>query len=154
MTGMDAAPVQAAGTETAAAETPIAESPTEELPVAVTTVAESGIPVTITLANEFAGSVPGSAALFIFIHPRGGAGMPLAVKRVAARGFPISMNFSDADLLMPGGSLADHEQLDITARISMGGIANAATGDIQADKLTLDTNAVKPIALNLNKRVP
>ena len=32
-------------------------------------------------------------------HPAGGAGMPLAVKRLAARGFPMSLNFSDADLL-------------------------------------------------------
>jgi len=159
MTGMDGAPMGAAGTETAEpevaeAETPVAEPAKEAVPVAVTTVAESGVPVTITLADEFAGSVPGNAALFIFIHPAGGAGMPLAVKRVAAQGFPMSMNFSDADLLMPGGSLADHEQLDISARISMGGIANAASGDIQADRLTLDTNAVKPIALHLNQRVP
>ena len=124
-------------------------------PVAiVTSVAESGIPVTITIADEYAQSVPANATLFIFIHPAGGAGMPLAVKRVAARGFPMSLNFSDADLLRPGTSLQDFEQLDISARISIGGIANAASGDFQANKVTLDTKAVKPIALHLDQRVP
>jgi len=140
--------------EKPAAETSVAEAATAKPVVAVTTVAESGIPVTITIADEFAQAVPGNATLFIFIHPAGGAGMPLAVKRLAARGFPMSMNFSDADLLRPGTSLQDFEKLDVSARISISGIANAASGDYQANKVTLDTNAIKPIALHLDQRVP
>ncbi len=80
--------------------------------------------------------------------------MPLAVKRMAPRGFPMSLNFSDADLLRPGGSLQDFEQLDISARISMAGIANRASGDIQANLVTVDTNSVTAIALHLDQRVP
>jgi len=151
---MGQATTEVAVTETPAAETAAAEPVTTEIEVAVSTIAESGIPVTITIAEEFAGSVPGNAALFIFIHPAGGAGMPLAVKRVAARGFPMSLNFSDADLLRPGTSLQDFELLDISARISISGIANAAPGDYQANKVTLETKAVKPIALHLDQRVP
>jgi len=144
VTNADIAETEVAVTEVASTETP----------VAATTVAESGIPVTITIAGDLANSVPADAALFIFIHPSGGAGMPLAVKRVAARGFPVSLNFSDADLLRPGTSLQDFEQLDISARISMAGIANRAPGDFQANKISLDTKAVKPIALHLDQRVP
>ena len=138
------------------ATTEVAETKIEtaETPIAAATVAESGIPVTITIADDLADSVPGNAALFIFVHPAGGAGMPLAVKRVVARGFPISLNLSDADLLRPGTLLQDVEQLDISARISMIGNANAASGDFQAAKATLDTKAVKPIALHLDQRVP
>jgi cytochrome c-type biogenesis protein CcmH len=117
-------------------------------------VAEFGIPVTITISEELAGVVPGNAALFVFIHPTGAVGMPLAVKRVAPRGFPMSLHFTDADLLRPGMSLKDFEQLDISARISIAGIANAAPGDIQANLVTLDTNAVAKIALTLDQRVP
>jgi cytochrome c-type biogenesis protein CcmH len=130
-----------------------AAAPAAPAPAAPTTVAEAGIPVTITVADELAGSVPANAALFVFIHPAGGAGMPLAVRRVAARGFPMSMNFTDADLLMPGGSLQNHEQLDVSARISISGIANKAPGDIQADKVSVNTQAVQPVALNLNQLV-
>jgi hypothetical protein len=113
-----------------------------------------GIPVTVNIGDGMSASIPSSAALFIFIHPSGAAGMPLAVKRLAPRGFPMTLNFTDADLLRPGGSLQDFQQLDISARISMAGIANGASGDIQANRVTIDTNNVSAIALNLDQRVP
>jgi cytochrome c-type biogenesis protein CcmH len=116
--------------------------------------AEFGIPVTITIAEELAGALPGNAALFVFIHPAGAAGMPLAVKRLAANGFPLSLHFSDADLLRPGMSLEDFEKLDISARISMTGTANIAPGDYQASRISLDTKAITEIALHLDQRVP
>ena len=112
------------------------------------------IPVTITISDDLAGAMPTSAALFVFIHPAGAVGMPLAVKRLAPQGFPLSLHFSDADLLRPGMSLENFEKLDISARISMSGIANANPGDYQATLVTLDTKTVAAIALNLDQRVP
>ncbi len=133
------------------AQTRLGVSPTE---VAEVAVAEFSIPVTITIADDLAGAIPGNAALFVFMHPAGTAGMPLAVKRVAPRGFPLSLRFSDADLLRPGMSLQDFEQLDISARISMSGTASAAPGDYQANLVTVDTKAATEIALHLDQRVP
>ena len=137
---------------------PVAETmdakPSSAEPAVAEAAAGLGIPVTVTIADDLAGTVPASAALFIFIHPAGAVGMPLAVKRLAPRGFPMSLNFSDADLLRPGGSLQDFEQLDISARISMAGIANGASGDIQANLVTVDTNSPTAIALHLGQRVP
>ena len=115
---------------------------------------EFTIPVAITIADELAGAIPTNAALFVFIHPAGAAGMPLAVKRIAPGGFPMSLRFSDADLLRPGMSLQDFEKVDISARISMAGIANAAPGDYQANLVTVETKAVTAIALHLDQRVP
>jgi cytochrome c-type biogenesis protein CcmH len=129
---------------------PAVQSPAETAPA----TPGFGIPVTIDITGDLAATVPANAALFIFIHPTGGAGMPLAVKRLAPRGFPMSLNFTDADLLRPGGSLQDFEQLDISARVSMAGIANSASGDIQANRITIDTKNVTAIALNLDQRVP
>jgi cytochrome c-type biogenesis protein CcmH len=140
----DPAPEQTAVIEAVVAE-PVATPPA---------AAGFNIPVTLTIADDLAGSVPGNGALFVFIHPSGGAGMPLAVKRLAPRGFPMSLNFTDADLLQPGMSLEDFEKLDISARISAGGIANSGSGDIQANKITIDTKAVTTIALHLDQRVP
>ena len=113
-----------------------------------------GIPATITIDDDLAGSFPASATLFIFIHPAGGAGMPLAVKRLAPQGFPMSLNFTDSDLLQPGGSLQAFDLLDISARISITGVANVASGDIQANRVTVNTKNVSAIALHLDQRVP
>ena len=123
----------------------------EETPTAV---ADSGIPVSVTITDELAATLPGNAILYIFIHPAGVRGMPLAVKRLSARGFPLSLRFSDADLLQPESSLQDFEQLDISARVSMAGGVTAASGDYQANLVTLDTKAVTTIALHLDQRVP
>ena len=110
--------------------------------------------VSISIADEFRETVPANAVLFVFVHPTGTRGMPLAVKRLSARAFPQSIQFSDADLLRPDSSLEDFDQLDISARISISGIANAASGDYQAKLVTLDKNAPHAIALHLDQRVP
>jgi cytochrome c-type biogenesis protein CcmH len=112
------------------------------------------IPVTISIADDLNNAIPNNAVLFVFIHPAGTRGMPLAVKRLTAQGFPISLNFSDADLLRPETSLESFDQLDISARISMSGVANSASGDLQASLVTLDTKSVSAIALHLDQRVP
>jgi len=137
--------------------TPVAAVPEAAVPepaVQEVVATEFNIPVAITIADELAGAIPANAALFVFIHPAGAVGMPLAVKRIAPGGFPMSLRFSDADLLRPGMSLQDFEKVDISARISMAGIANAAPGDYQAKLVTVDTKAVSAIALHLDQRVP
>jgi len=148
-----------ATTESAPAEaTPVEAAPVEAAPAEVAPAeaapAEFGIPVNVSVADDLAGTVPGNAILFVFIHPAGGAGMPLAVKRLPASGLPMSLNFSDADLLRPEMSLQNFEQLDISARISVTGTVTVSPGDYQAERVTVDTKAVTEIALNLNQRVP
>jgi cytochrome c-type biogenesis protein CcmH len=137
-------------------EEPVAAAPAISKPTETSPAAAEGfgIPVTVSIGDGMSASMPSSAALFIFVHPSGGAGMPLAVKRLAPRGFPMTLNFTDADLLRPGGSLQDFEQLDISARISMAGIANGGSGDIQANRVTVNTKNVSAIALHLDQRVP
>ena len=139
-----------ANAETAAS----AETTDTPEPAVTTTVAESGIPVTISIADEIGATLQGNGILFVFIHPSGAKGMPLAVKRLPASGFPINLNFTDADLLQPGGSLQSFEKLDISARISMTGGVVPTSGDIQANLVTLDTQSVSNITLSLNQRVP
>ena len=145
--------------DTAVAEPSVAPPPAAMPPMAKPVASEAatgefGIPATITIGDGLAGPYPANATLFIFIHPAGAAGMPLAVKRLAPQGFPMSLNFTDADLLQPGGSLQAFELLDISARISMNGVANIASGDIQANRVTVNTKNVSAIALHLDQRVP
>jgi len=137
-----------------AVATAVATPPMAEPVVREAANGEFGIPATITVGDGLAGPYPANATLFIFIHPAGAAGMPLAVKRLAPQGFPMSLTFTDADLLQPGGSLEVFELLDISARISMSGIANVASGDIQANRVTVNTKNVSAIDLHLDQRVP
>ena len=145
--------------DTSVAEPSVAPPPAAMPPMAKPVASEAatgefGIPATISIGDGLAGPYPANATLFIFIHPAGAAGMPLAVKRLAPQGFPMSLNFTDADLLQPGGSLQAFELLDISARISMTGVANIASGDIQANRVTVNTKNVSAIALHLDQRVP
>jgi len=137
------------------AASPAMASPASPAPAAVEPASTGfGIPATITLGDGLGEGLPPNATLFIFIHPAGAAGMPLAVKRLPPQGFPMSLNFTDADLLQPGGSLQAFDLLDISARISMAGIANVASGDIQANRVTVNTKNISAIALHLDQRVP
>ena len=111
------------------------------------------IAIDINLADNLP-PPPTSAVLFVFAHPAGQRGMPLAVKRIQSPTFPLSISLSDADALRPGTSLADIKNLDISARVSLSGVANAASGDYQANTLTLDIAVETTIALDLNQRVP
>lgn len=149
----DSGPAQAVARQIDIANGSAGISPVAE-ETSQTVAAGVNIPVSIEFAANLAQALPPTAVLFIFIHPNGGAGMPLAVKRIATPVFPLTITLSDADTLRPNTSLADFEQLDISARISMTGVANAASGDYQAERITLDTNAVTEIALHLDQGVP
>ena len=141
-------------TQPAVAEQVVAEQVVAEQAVVQPPADKFEIPVTVNISDELAGSVPDGAILFVFIHPAGAAGMPLAVARGPASNFPLALRFSDDDLLRPEMSLEDFEQLDISARISVSGVANAASGDFQANLVTVNTKAVTAIALTLDQRVP
>ena len=117
-------------------------------------VAAGGIPVSINISGEMAANVPSRAVLFVFIHPSGARGMPLAVKRLPPAGFPMNLTFTDADMLQPGMSLENFEKLDISARISLSGTVVPGSGDIQANTVTINTQSVTEIALSLDQRVP
>jgi len=146
--------VGAVAAQSAGGEMPVAHPPMAK-PAENTAAADGfSIPVTVDLGSDISGPFPASAALFIFVHPTGAVGMPLAVKRMAPQGFPMKLQFTDADLLRPGQSLQDFDQLDISARISMAGVASSASGDIQADRITINTKDIPAIALNLDQRVP
>ena len=112
------------------------------------------LPVNISIADELAAPLPASSILFVFMHPAGEKGMPLAAKRIPAPNFPISITFSNEDMLRPGTSLDEYPALDISARISMTGVANIASGDYQANSVKIDINVVQEIALHIDQRVP
>lgn len=108
-------------------------APLEDAPVA----AGPTITVTVALAPALAEQVGDGSVLYVFARTADGAGLPVAVKRLPATGFPLTLTLSDADGLMPAQKLSMQSEVRILARISKSGDAAAAPGDLEATAVTL-----------------
>ena len=86
------------------------------------------IAVHVTLAPALAAKVPDSAALFVAARDPQAPGPPFAVKRLAAR-FPIDVELTAADAMLPSRRIAVGQQLDVVARVALGGTPTASSGD-------------------------
>lgn len=80
-----------------------------------------------------------SATLFVYARPIGQR-MPLAVKRLPISGQSITVMLSDADAMGPMGGISGQETVEVTARVSLTGIANTQPGDwgSESKQVTLD----------------
>jgi len=121
-------------------------------PSETASAASPGAPIqgTVELAPELAGRVPANAALFI-IARGGGAGPPLAVKRVANPTFPLEFSIGPEDRMiqtMPfaapialsaridgDGNATSRSPGDVTGAAAGGPVAPGATGVV----IVLDT---------------
>ena len=101
--------------------------------------AESGPPIegTVRLAAGLEGRVPPDAVLFI-IARRGGAGPPLAVKRIRAPGFPLDFTLGPEDRMIQ--SIPFTGPFQVSARVdsdgnalsrSPGDMSGAAAGEVE-----------------------
>ena len=87
--------------------------------------------VVVDIDDSFAASIPPSAALFVFARAAAGeGGPPLAVKRLAAGGWPLTVELSDADAMTPNFSLSRQgAPIVVVARASKSGRAREQAGD-------------------------
>ena len=87
--------------------------------------------VVVDIDDSFVDSIPPSAALFVFARAAAGeGGPPLAVKRLAADGWPLAVELSDADAMTPNFSLSRQgAPIVVVARASKSGRAREQAGD-------------------------
>ena len=99
------------------------ESPSESSPALLRVV--------VDIDDSFAASIPPSAALFVFARAAAGeGGPPLAVKRLAPSGWPLTVELSDADAMTPNFSLSRQgAPIVVVARASKSGRAREQAGD-------------------------
>jgi len=93
--------------------------------------------VNIRIAPELKSHLTGDVPLFVFAREPGGAGPPLAAKRLTSAALGSEVRLSSADSLMPGRSLVAGQKVSITARISFSGQPLPAAGDLYGE-LTYD----------------
>lgn len=86
------------------------------------------IAVHVTLAPALAAKVPGDAALFVAARDPKAPGPPFAVKRLPAR-FPVDVELTPADAMLESRRIAAGQQLEVVARVALGGTPTASSGD-------------------------
>lgn len=77
------------------------------------------------------------AALFVYARPVGQR-MPLAVKRLPVNAGQMAVILTDEDAMGPMGGISTQEEVEVTARISLTGIANTQPGDWSGNAVVVD----------------
>jgi len=95
---------------------------------AVDPEAGATVAVHVTLAPSLASKVPVGAALFVAARDPKSPGPPFAVKRLPAS-FPVDVRLSAADAMLASRRITAGQQLDIVARVALGGTPTASSGD-------------------------
>lgn len=93
--------------------------------------------VVVQLDPAVADQLAPGDTLYVFARTLEG-GLPVAVKRLPAAGFPLEVTLSDADGLMPAQKLSQQARVRLLARVSKSGDAGAAPGDLEAGAIELD----------------
>jgi len=86
------------------------------------------IAVHVTLAPALAAKVPAGAPLFVAARDPKSPGPPFAVKRLAAS-FPQDVELTQADAMLATRRIEDGQQVDVVARVALGGKPTASSGD-------------------------
>jgi cytochrome c-type biogenesis protein CcmH len=99
-------------------------------PAAPAATEDSGarIAVRVTLAPALAAKVPAEAPLFVAARDPKSPGPPFAVKRLPAV-FPVDVELTGADAMMASRRIASGQQLEVVARVALGGTPTATRGD-------------------------
>ena len=86
------------------------------------------VAVHVTLAPALAAAVPAGATLFVAARDPKSPGPPFAVKRLPAA-FPVDVELSAADAMLESRRITDGQQLEVIARVALGGTPTATSGD-------------------------
>lgn len=97
-------------------------------PAAASAPDAARIKVHVTVAPALAAKLPPGAPLFVIARDPKAPGPPFAVKRLAAS-FPVDVELSAADAMLESRRIAAGQQLEVVARVALGGTPTASSGD-------------------------
>ncbi len=103
--------------------------------------------VQVRVADEIKSKISPEQTVFVFARPVGGK-MPLAIEKLQVKDLPATVVLDDSKAAMPSARLSSVQQVDIVARISSSGRAEAQQGDRFAQQSAVPvTENPKPITL-------
>ncbi|SEQ01908.1 cytochrome c-type biogenesis protein CcmH [Ectothiorhodospira magna] len=115
------------------------------------------IQVEVMLDAALAERLTDEAFLVVFARPVQGSRMPLAVKRLQVESFPLTLRLEDEGGMVAGMSLADVQQVQVVARLSRTGMAQAVSGDMEgvSEPITVTADAPAPkVRLTIDRLLP
>jgi len=112
------------------------------------------IVVSLDLAPELAGKALNAKAIYVLARVAGGPPMPVAVKQLHTTILPVQILLDQNSKMGPMAGLTAGTTIEIVARLSMSGVANAAAGDLEviSEPMTLGEDE-HSIALTINSVV-
>lgn len=117
------------------------------------TMAASALEISVTL-GEAVDAQPGDK-VFIYARAWDGAKMPLAMQQVTVADLPMTVELDESMSMMPGMTMSRFPQLEVVARISSSGVADARSGDWQASAGPVDSASPdKSIKLVIDSQLP
>ena len=105
----------------------------------------------VDIAPALRAKLASNDMLFVYARVPNGPPMPLAVKRVPAKNFPITIALADADGPMPTMRLSQQTTVDVQARVSHSGDALPQSGDFEAAPLAAKVGTKDAILLTIDR---
>lgn len=125
-------------------------------PSAPDTAADVGtLTVIVDLDPAIAARVPAGATLFVFARAAEGPRVPLAIARLPATGFPLTVRLDDSNAMVAGMTLSSQPRVVVGARISASGNATPQPGDLEALSDPLEHASLDaPLRLTIARVLP
>jgi len=126
----------------------------EETAEPVLTASNTGRVIQVLVEVAESVKVDSTSPVFIFAKALSGPPMPLAVQRLKVAGLPTLVKLDESMAMMKGMGLANFDQVQVVARISSSGIANASPDDYEVKSGKIDLTATVPvIKLKIEKKI-
>jgi len=116
--------------------------------------AEALLTVEVDVDGLLASQVRPGDVLFVYARGVDERGPPLAARRIEVSSLPMTVALTDADSPMPTATLGSQKQVQVFARLSHGGDATPASGDLEADPVQAPVGAGSRAQLVLNRTRP
>jgi cytochrome c-type biogenesis protein CcmH len=95
---------------------------------------------------------PPGGVLFVSAKDPSRPGPPIAAKRIAVSGFPLTVTLSAADSIMPTAKLFSQAQFSVSARISASGSVTAGKDDWLSAPVLVQSDKLEPVTLILHRQ--
>ncbi|GAB1259949.1 c-type cytochrome biogenesis protein CcmI [Aurantivibrio plasticivorans] len=112
------------------------------------------VAVKVSLASDALGSLDPNTTVFVYARAWRGAKMPLAMARLQVKDLPTEVELTEAMAMAPQMTIKQFEELEVVARVSLQGSAQAQSGDWQATVGPVKTAPNQKVELIINQQIP